>query len=739
MKKTLLLSLCFLAVFLSANADRKGTMNIFGASCSYDTVSYRTIAPGTKLFQLKFEQIKNGTYTYHMLAHVIEIDMTNPYNKFTAKMSKDGYYEWTNVLKELRHEKNAGKKAVAAMSGFAFTEIGSGSTTTKPAEVIGPMIGDGVVYHQDRSPNVNYYYGADRKAYVGTTKLSGTVAVGSENWKIGQVNRFRDKADVYGEISLFCNGIKKSQVSDANKASGTDVKVRLLNSSKQIIAGEAIECEVISVMSGSGHPFTDGEAILSAAGNMAAKLNTLTPGQKITVSVNILDGSNNRLDVAHLAPMFAGWAIQNGSLNTDPMPRITATVILGVSEDHTKTFIAALDQKRSAAIYRCLAELLKNLGTYNAMYMDGGPSVDFAIEDEVITDNFCSGSGGRPSGSCFMLYSTAPDDNNIARLEVEDPSARQVIVGDQIEIKAWGYNQYDEVICNDIASRSDVTLSCTNGIGYFQDNIFTATTEGSGSIVLTTASGFRLSIPVNVGRMVDLHITPASIYTGEGRACQATLWYTEKGHTNEVDPTKAIWSTYNENILKSVTNGLIVPEILGGRHEATVTATYNGLSATMDVIVEDLDVPVDKLDLKEQIDSDTEVNYQLVSVPRSFTATVETVPGNSVTLNYSTAVEHHSVTRTCDNTGLIVFNVDLDYDEAETYPVTIKEISATKPAKIIDLYATYSESTSISNLQWDDNNNMNKSATYTLSGQRIGSNAKYNGIVIKNGKKVSMH
>lgn len=739
MKKTLLLSLCFLAVFLSANADRKGTMNIFGASCSYDTVSYRTIAPGSKLFQLKFDQIKNESSTYHMLAHVIEIDMTNPYNKFTTKLSSGGYYAWTCVLDELKHEKNAGKKAVAAMSGFAFTEIGSGSTTTKPAEVSGPMISDSVVYHQDRGFNVNYYYGADRKAYVGTTGLSGTVTVGSENWTIGQVNRFRDKVDAYGEISLFCNGIKKSQVSDANLYTGTEVKVRLLNNRKEVIAGEAIECEVLSVMDGGRNSFADGEAILAGSGSMATKLNTLSRGQRITISVNIVDRSNNKLDVAHLAPMFAGWAIQNGNLNPDMKLSKTATVILGVSEDHTKTYIAALDQNRSAATYRCLAEVLKNLGAYNAIYMDGGPSVDFAVEDKVITDNLCSSYGGRPLGSCFMLYSTAPDDNNIARLEVEDPSAKRINVGSQIEIKAWGYNKYDEVICNDITSRSDVTVTCTNGIGYFQNNTFTATAEGRGSIILTTASGFRLSIPVNVVGIVDLHITPEYIFTGEGRACQAKLWYTEKGNTNEVDPTKAVWSTYNENILKSVEDGLIVPEILGGRHEATVTAMYNGLSATVDVIVEDLDEPIDQIDLKDEIDSDTEVNYQLLSVPHSFTATVETVPDNSVTLKYSTASEDRSVTKKCDNTGTIVFKVDLDYDKAETYPVTVKEISASKPAKIIDLYATYSESTGISSLEQDDNNNMNKSATYTLSGQRIGSNAKYNGIVIKNGKKVSMH
>ena len=118
---------------------------------------------------------------------------------------------------------------------------------------------------------------------------------------------------------------------------------------------------------------------------------------------------------------------------------------------------------------------------------------------------------------------------------------------------------------------------------------------------------------------VDLQISPARIFTGEGRAVQAKLWYTERGNAKEVDPTEAVWSTYNDNVLKSVTGGLIEPWILGGgTKRATVSAQYKGLTAEVSVTVEDLDEATDHIDLMSHVIRETKVNYQLPSVPTSF-------------------------------------------------------------------------------------------------------------------------
>ena len=109
MRKGFIICLLLMAA-LSAMAARTGRMSILGNVCEYDTVLYRTIAPGATLLQVRFDAIKDGAKTYDMLGHIIEIDMTNPYNKFTPKLSCNGYYEWTSVLMELQSEQRAARR-----------------------------------------------------------------------------------------------------------------------------------------------------------------------------------------------------------------------------------------------------------------------------------------------------------------------------------------------------------------------------------------------------------------------------------------------------------------------------------------------------------------------------------------------------------------------------------------------------------------------------------------------------
>lgn len=738
MKRKLLLFLCFLTVFLSASADRKGTMNILGASCSYDTLLHRHIAPGSTLTTLNFGSIKPGYITYRLRCHIITIDMTNQYNNLTTEISRRGYYTDTSVLTAYEHPQGNGKIA-ASISGFAFTESGNGDGTTRPYEVRGSMIGDGIVYHQDRGSNTHYYYGADRLAHITGTQFSGSVTVGSENWTIGQVNRFRDKADSYGELSLFCNGIGESKAADWSRSNGADVKVKLLNSSKKVKSGEPIECEVVAVYNGAGNSFGEGEAILSGVGDAATKLKTLTVGQKVTINVNTLDGNGNKLSVSTLIPVFAGYAVSNGNVTSSEGLVNTAVVIIGVSEDQKKTYIGVIDAYESDATYQIFAYVMKNLGSHNALFLDGGPSVDLCVEDKVLTHNTASNAGGRAMGSTIMLYSTAPNDNAIASVELEDPSPITMNQGNQVVIKAWGLNQYGETVSSDALNSGAVSLSCTNDLGIFYGNKFQAQAKGTGEIIIrVNSTGNEVRIPLKVEGEVALAIAPRPMYTGLNRPCQAKLLYTSNNNTVVVsDPSEAEWSCNAPTVVKSCVNGLVIPEMFNGKQSATLTAKYRGLSASITVIVDNMDDDYESINMTDKVSEDTKVNTQIPSVPRSFIAKVETNPNNTVTLKWTTAFEDHRMTKTADADGKIEFKVVPDYDDSYTYPITVQEVKSDNPCKIVELIAYYTENTGIGSITVD-NKIDTTSPAYNLSGQRINLNG-YRGIVIQNGKKVLLN
>lgn len=59
MRKGFIICLLLMAA-LSAMAARTGRMSILGNVCEYDTVLYRTIAPGATLLQVRFDAIKMG-------------------------------------------------------------------------------------------------------------------------------------------------------------------------------------------------------------------------------------------------------------------------------------------------------------------------------------------------------------------------------------------------------------------------------------------------------------------------------------------------------------------------------------------------------------------------------------------------------------------------------------------------------------------------------------------------------
>lgn len=537
-KKTLFTFGLMLAFMASAIAGRTGKMSILGIECNYDTIGYRTIAPGATLLQLKFNNIPNGYYQDSLMAHIIEIDMTNEYNRFSTKLSKNKFYQWNTIRNELREEQKEGRKAVASITGFEFIEASNKPSPVRmEGEVTGSMISDGTVYYHNKSSDLTYYYNnEDRLAYVGNTHMYARIDTDNDTWPIAQVNRFRDLNGNNSDITLFCNGIKESRVSDANKASGKDVIVKILDGSKKIIAGKMIECQVISVLDGGGHKFDDGEAILSGANDAATKLSTLTPGQKINITVDILDDNNNRLYVEELAPKFYSHAIANGQIGNGGIFEMTnyAIGILGVSEDNKKTYIAVMDNDYSQCSCKCFADMMRNLGVYNGMFLDGGPSIDMAVDDDVISHNLCSNIGGRDVGSCYMLYSTAPNDDNIVKLETDDNTTRIVEKGSEIILNVWGYNQYGEMVRKNVVDTYDITVTCTNNIGTVQGNKFTATKEGTGEIIYTTNSNYTLRIPVTVTNNKDTGI--GSVTKNDQASDTNAQTYTLNGQRIKVKP-----------------------------------------------------------------------------------------------------------------------------------------------------------------------------------------------------------
>jgi len=495
-KNSLFIIPCLCSILLcsvSLHAQRKGKMMINGQECEYDTLQYRHVAPGATYMLTQFNAVKSGVITNKMRVHLIEVDLTNPYNNVSQYMAKDEYYSITKQIDEVKRLKQKGLKPVATLNGCGWTDaVRTDPPTTVLREMAGTMVSGNEVIYAVSQKELNWYIDALHNTQVGLTSFDGKVTNGSgESVIIGQVNHFRDHAAKEDKLALFCNGIPQTRAVD--ETIGTDVILTPKNGGKLLVG--ANEMVVKEVVSGCGHKLTAGEAALSGLGETETFLKTLAAGDEITIDLNYSDKDGNPIQPVELRTNFIDNSILEGE-NLHSIRKYLAASMIGVSKDGKTVYLANMEMNsNSNAPEACLADLLIAVGAWNAMTLDGGVSAEMTVDGKYVTVNTLT---GRYIPSGFVLYSTAPDDTELAALECANLSKVAVNVGESQAISLYGYNQYGEMIKEDATKDANVEYTCTPALGTITDGTFTATKMGIGTInVSIKGKGTVLQIPVN--------------------------------------------------------------------------------------------------------------------------------------------------------------------------------------------------------------------------------------------------
>lgn len=689
---------------VSSFAQRTGKMMIQGSECEYDTLVHRHIAPGVTLTQYQFPKIPIAKQVYKMKAHLITVDMTNKYNSFTPYLSKGQHFAISTQKQEVKRQKELGLKPIATMTGGGFNQSNGDVTTATAYEVTGSLVTKGEVKYQNSGSRVNFYVDADRTMHVGSTKLSGSVTSNGKSFTIDQVNHHRDKADGSQLITLFCNGVPRSNAAPTKRDKGVDVRVKLVDA-KCVASGKETKCKVTEILNGCYHTLASDEAILSGTGNAETYLRTLSVGDEVSIKLDFVDASGKTIDVQEQLTNLFGYCIKDGEVQ-EYSTKNYAICAIGYSEDGKTCYWADLEiSTNSNAPCICLADLLKATGAYNAMWLDGGPSAEMTVDGEFITTNSIGyGFNGRYIPAGFILYSEAPDDNTISTIELANPSKQTVYPNQTIKPTAYGYNQYGEMITSNACQNADVEMYCTEGIGTVTNGVFTAAKPGEGYIYIKVkSSGAVVSIPVEVIRNRRLNIEPKYLFTGEARQCQVKLSVTEDGVKTSIDPANAEWSQNGFRTVKSSTAGLIVPYADG---RTNVYAQYEDLRDTMTVVVENLVELVDSIDYTTEIDDPTYPEIQLRSVPHYFQARISGTPETQATLYYVTGTTPRSQTIDIPASGNALMTVVLDYDSVSTYPVIVDYVTGTdeegREYDVTSLVSFYKEHTAINDITTHD-------------------------------------
>lgn len=675
-------------------ADRTGYMDIRGVNCQYDTLLYRHVGPGVTYTQFQFNSMRlEGNIPYKMRMHLLTIDMTNPYNRLSPYLTDDKYYSTGTQGQEVSRQKAQGLKPIASVNATAFVQSPP-SSTNEPytyMETYHSLVSDGLIRYEDDGANMRYYSDASKTGYVETLRMKATITSSKGiSAEIGQINHHRDHARKNNKLALFCNGMDqagegKNKAKDSNPNDGMEVFLQ----GDDIRVGSN-QLTVVKRLNGCGARIESGQCVITGVGSaLEGFLSGLEPGEQVTIDVSYNDANGSDVSLTDSYTAFrpncvrngvpAGWGEKNYA--------ISAT---GVSADGNTVYLADLEiSQYSNAPTGCIEDFLIAVGAWNACYHDGGPSAEMTVDGRFVTNNSVGmGFDGRYIPNGVMVYSTAPDDNNVVSVECDDTSLKRMSIGSILSLKAYGYNQYGEMIDTKAIKNSAVEISCPQGLGEMVLGEFIATKAGVGEILIgVKGQGTQVRIPIVVEGKKELILSPSAIFTGEDRPVQLSVKYVDGDEVTEIDPRLVTWEVDEQYVVSSCENGLIEPYMDG---YATVTATYNGIFSTAFVEVENLETEgLENYELTNLLSPSGNLNIHLPSVPHSIYLETKPIEGETVTLTYKTGdKEKEAILENKSDVSVNVNVIDLDYDAVDTYPVVVKSI---KPSttEIKRLFAVY--------------------------------------------------
>ena len=326
-------------------------------------------------------------------------------------------------------------------------------------------------------------------------------------------------------------------------------------------------------------------------GGQKETLAKLQPGDKVTLNYawstgvkgagvkpqieNAVSGCSMLMIGGQLTPLN-----EDGGAYND---RIYSRTGYGTNQDGDKLVAIVIDMSTDP-VYghsagcntKVMCDILKHYGCTEAVMMDAGGSAEMLVEGSII--NRTTEGNPRAVANGWLMVSTAPEDNTVARLEfdsytLEAPiysSFRPVIIA---------YNKYGDIISHDF---QEVELSCEAKLGSCNGNMFTAAGEPYTGMLTASYNGVKVSKQMEVKQAAALaiRIKPILIDATRKYPIEVTASIGDKVYT--YNPADLDWSVDDPSVV-SIENGILT----GLKNGSTsITGTIGDFSDKTDVTVE---------------------------------------------------------------------------------------------------------------------------------------------------------
>ena len=287
-----------------------------------------------------------------------------------------------------------------------------------------------------------------------------------------------------------------------------------------------------------------------------------------------------------------GILVNNGQMvdygkSTEGLTGVRARTAIGISQDGRKLYLIAVEGRTSASKGITLGNLslfLTKIGIWQAINLDGGGSTtmvarplgDFTTEQAIAVEGHAA---ERRVVEGVGVYSTAPQGS---LKELLLSGATQLLIGESAAYTVKGYDEYYNPV---VTGNLPLQYAQSNELGSWQGSTYTPTKSGA-TILSVTTGGVKATLPLQVvGKesISTMTVTAANNSLVEGSSTELQVQVTLKdGTTKTVSPNALTWSVSGFEGSVSET-GLLSVGALNGSTAGTVTADYEGFTATLNV------------------------------------------------------------------------------------------------------------------------------------------------------------
>lgn len=439
MKKRFIGLLMCVAVAAGAVAQTQWTLQ--GNVYNVDTLNHIGIGPATTLTSLRLTGAQNLNVFY------TTTDLSNPYISLKTLKAKDIIYARQTVSgMAMDHDSDSVQYFLGVNGDFYNMRRGNS---------ISSQISDGeLIFVDNGRGRTHWAVDADGKPVMDFMDVSCVVSACGKAVKLGGVNKVAQPHSLnlytgrYGHVSDKCDSV---------------AEVALMPIDAPISVGKTVKLRVATAPSVGGElAIPEDGYVLTAKGQECDFVNALQPGDEIDVSVtvNVTGGTNISAN-----QLISGYPVilRNG-VTTDPVDilhhlnGLHPRTAVGNDSIGTKMVILIVDGRSKVSqgcTTKVLADIMRNVGCYDAMNLDGGGSSELYVKNLGIC-NVPSDGKERTVANGIFAVANVPVDNEIVTIAFAD-FRKTIAVGEDYVPTVYGYNKYGILVDADVKG---VKLSC---------------------------------------------------------------------------------------------------------------------------------------------------------------------------------------------------------------------------------------------------------------------------------------